>query len=217
MRSARSLALVAALWGGAAQAAEPIAAADATIERATAPVTPPAPSLPWLGIMTDIGVPDGAQGSLVVRPWKALRFSLGGGYNMISKGVRAGVTLLPFGRGPALAVEAGRYFQGDANAAVTKVAGPGFSGIDLLNNVGYDYANAHAGLDFGYKRVTFYIHGGMSYLRGVVPKENLNSSFNRAPAINGQDASGLQIRFTQDAPVKAIGPSAKIGLIVYLW
>jgi hypothetical protein len=219
MRFVRSLTLAAALAGGSvAQAAETVAMADATVERAATPAAQPAASLPSIGIMMDVGIPDGAQGSLVLRPWKALRFSVGGGYNMISKGVRAGVALLPFGRGPALSLEAGRYFDGNANGAVSKVAGPGFTGIDLLNNVAYDYANAHAGLDFGYKRVTFYIHGGMSYVRGSIPKENLNSSFNSgAPAINGQDANGLQIRFTQDAPFKAIVPSAKIGLIVYLW
>jgi hypothetical protein len=218
MRISRALAFVAALAGSrAAQAAEPAPAADATAQRAAAPAEEPAPSLPWLGIMMDIGVPDGAQGSLVLRPWKALRFSVGGGYNMISKGVRAGVSLLPFGRGPSVSVEAGRYFDGDANAAAAKVAGPGFTGIDLLNNVGYDFANAHLGLDFGYKRATFYIHGGMSYIQARLPKENLNSSFNPHPAINGQDANGLQVSFTKDGSLKAIGPSAKIGLIVYLW
>jgi hypothetical protein len=217
MRFVRTLALAAALAGGSVAHAEEPVAVEATVERTAMPAAPPASSLPSIGIMTDIGVPDGWQGSLVLRPWRALRFSVGGGYNLISKGVRAGVTLLPFGRGPAVALEAGHFFQGDANAAAAKVAGPGFAGNDLLNNVGYDFVNAHAGLDFGYKRATFYIHGGMSYIRGVIPKENLNSSFNLAPSIDGQDANGLQITFKQDAHVKVIGPSAKIGLIVYLW
>lgn len=217
MRLSRTLALLGVLAGApAARAAETAPAAQATAEKSPAPATAE-PSLPWLGMMVDAGIPDGAQGSLVLRPWKALRFSVGGGYNMISKGVRGGVALLPFGRGPSLSVEAGRFFDGNANMTAQKFAGASFAGIDLLNNVGYDFANAHLGLDFGYRRVTFYIHGGMSYVRATVPKENLNSTFNKNPAIDGQDANGLQVSFKQDAIVKAIGPSAKIGLIVYLW
>jgi hypothetical protein len=214
MRLSRTLALLGVLAGAStARAAEPAPTAQKV---AQAPVVTP-PSLPMFGLMVDMGIPDGAQGSLVVRPWKAVRFNVGGGYNMISKGVRAGVALLPFGRGPALSVEAGRFFDGNANTTAAKFAGPSFSGIDLLNNVGYDFANAHLGLDLGYRRVTFYIHGGMSYVRARVPKENLTSTFNQNPAIDGQDANGLQVSFKQDATVKAIGPSAKIGLIVYLW
>jgi hypothetical protein len=220
MRIAQTLALLGVFAGGtAARAAEPAPAPAATVQQAAAPAAKAdqADSLPWLGISTDVGLPDGAQGALILRPWKALRFSAGGGYNMISKGVRAGVALLPFGRGPALSLEAGRFFKGNANAPIQKFAGAGFGGVDAINNFGYDYANAHLGLDFGYRRVTFYIHGGMSYIRGTIPKEDLNSTFNKDPSINGQNSSGLQVRFTQDAPFRAIGPSAKIGLIVYLW
>jgi hypothetical protein len=218
MRLSRTLALLGVFAGGsAARAAEPAPAPAATVQQAPAAPAAKSDDLPWLGVMTDVGLPDGAQGSLVLRPWKALRFSVGGGTNMISKGVRAGVALLPFGRGPALAIEAGHYFRGDANAPIQKFAGPGFGGVDAINHFGYDYANAHLGLDFGYRRVTFYIHGGMSYLSGTIPKEDLNSTFNTSPSINGQNSSGLQVNFTKDAPFKAIGPSAKLGLIVYLW
>jgi hypothetical protein len=134
--------------------------------------------------------------------------------------VRVGVTLLPFGRGPSGTLEAGHFFEGNASAAAAQFFGAGISESFLsptFQRVGYDFVNAHVGLDLGYKRATFYIHGGMSYLRGVVPKENLNSTFNTAPSIDGQDANGLQVVFKQDASVRAIVPSAKIGLIVYLW
>jgi hypothetical protein len=217
MRLSQTLALLGVFAGGtAARAAEPAPAPAATVQQAAVPAAK-TDSLPTFGLMTDIGVPDGAQGSLVIRPWKALRFSVGGGYNMISKGVRAGVALLPFGRGPSLSLEGGRFFKGNANTPAQKFAGPNFSGIDALNNVGYDYANAHLGLDFGYRRVTFYIHGGMSYVHGTIPKEDLNSTINTDPSINGQNSSGLQFQFKKDMQITAIGPSAKIGLIVYLW
>ena len=63
---------------------------------------------------------------------------------MISKGVRAGATLLPFGSGPSATLEAGHYFEGDANGLAQRFAGPTFSSA-LLERVGYDYANAHLG------------------------------------------------------------------------
>jgi hypothetical protein len=217
MRTSRTLALLAVLFGAsAAKAAEPAPAPapDATAQQAAPVPAAPAPSLPVIGLMTDVGAPDGVQGSLVLRPWKALRFSVGGGYNMISKGVRAGVSILPFGRGPSLTVEAGRFFEGDGNAAARKIMGS-FEDVAVLQRVGYDYANAHLGLDFGYKRVTFYIHGGMSYLTGKI--RDTNQLFQNDPAINGMNSSGLEVTVKQDPTVKAILPSAKIGLIVYLW
>ena len=213
MRSVRTLALLAVLaTGSAARAEEPAA----TVEQAPAAAPAPSePSLPWLGIMADAGIPDGMQGSLVLRPWKALRTSVGGGCNMISKGVRVGASLLPFGRGPSASIEVGRFFEGDGNAAARSFFGANFQGMPVLERIGYDYANAHLGLDFGYKRVTFYIHGGMSYIRGQV--HNVQQQISSDPSINGTNSNGTQISFKQDPTVKIIGPSAKIGLIVYLW
>jgi hypothetical protein len=212
MRSARSLALLAVLTASASAQAQ-----DATIQQAPAPAPSiiPARPLPWLGIMADAGLPDGMQGSVVLRPLKWLRGSLGGGYNMISKGVRGGLSVLPFGRGPSATLEIGRFFEGDANAAARKFMGPGFQDNAALERVGYDYANAHLGLDFGYKRVTFYIHGGMSYIQGKV--HNLDQFVQTDPSINGQNSNGTQVSIPQPATVKAIVPSAKLGLIVYLW
>ena len=57
--------------------------------------------LPLLGLMLGAGVPDGASASAVVRPFSWVRGEAGLSYNMISKGVRAGVSLLPFGSGPS--------------------------------------------------------------------------------------------------------------------
>jgi hypothetical protein len=221
MRFARSLAALAALATSAtavAQETTSVAEDPQVVTTVDAPtVEAPAPrALPWFGIMTDAGFPDGMQGSLVLRPWKALRASVGGGYNMISKGVRVGVTLLPFGRGPSGTLEAGHFFEGDANAAAAKFFGAGVSESFLspaFQRVGYDYVNAHLGLDFGYKRATFYIHGGMSYVESHV--HNIDQIFTSMPTINGQDANGLQISAPQGATVKYIGPSGKIGLIVY--
>jgi hypothetical protein len=208
MRTRQTLALLVVLFSaGAAKAAE-----ITTAQSGTAPDKTTA--LPLLGVMMDAGVPDGAQLSLVLRPTKWLRTSIGGGYNLISKGVRAGVSVLPFGRGPSLTVEGGRFFEGNANGAAKLISGVS-SDNALLERVGYDYANAHLGLDIGYKRVTFYIHGGMSYIRGTV--HNLNQELQTAAAIDGVSQNGTEVQVKQDPTFKAIAPSAKLGLIVYLW
>jgi len=213
MRSARPLSLLALLAISSTAFAQESSVTTAGPPSAAAPVA--ARPLPWMGVMADAGLPDGMQGSLVLRPVRWFRTSLGGGYNMISKGVRAGATLIPWGRGPSGTLEVGRYFDGDANAAARSFLGAGFQGAPVLERIGYDYVNAHLGLDFGYKRVTFYIHGGMSYIRGTI--HNAEQQFSSDPQINGTNANGTQISFKQDPTVKVIGPSAKLGLIVYLW
>ena len=132
---------------------------------------------------------------------------------MISKGLRAGVTLLPFGGGPSATLEAGHYFEGNANGIAQKFAGSTFSSA-MLERVGYDYANAHLGLDFGSRRVVFYVHGGMSYIRGQI--HNFDSLVSSEASSNGATGS-TTISVKQDPVVKAWVPSAKLGLIVYLW
>ena len=61
MRFSQTLALLGVFAGGsAARAAEPAPAPDATVQQAAAPAAAPTDSLPVLGIMTDVGLPDGA-------------------------------------------------------------------------------------------------------------------------------------------------------------
>src|ERR1700690_2945931 len=81
---------------------------------------PVARRLPQLGVMADAGLPDGANASLVFRPLRWLRVHGGGGYNMVSAGVRGGATVVPFGMGPSATLEAGHYFDGNANGAVQR-------------------------------------------------------------------------------------------------
>jgi hypothetical protein len=210
MRPARQLPVLAAAaviaWAlpARAQVAESMSTA-ATMEKPQA--------LPLLGVMVDAGLPDGANGSLVVRPFSWLRAHGGGGTNMIGKGVRAGVALLPFGSGPSATLEAGHYFDGNANGVAQRFAGSSFSS-PLLERVGYDYANAHLGLDFGSRRVTFYIHGGMSYIRADI--HNFDSVVATTASSNGGNGS-TEISVNQDPKIRAWFPSAKLGLIVYLW
>jgi hypothetical protein len=140
-----------------------------------------------------------------------VRLTGGGTYNMISSGVRAGASLLPFGWGPSLNVEGGHYFDGDANGLMRRFAGSSYQSNAVLERVGYDYANAHLGLDLGMRRVTFFLHAGFSYIRATV--HNIDS------AIQSEMSSGstTTLSVNKDPIIRAITPSAKLGLIVYLW
>jgi hypothetical protein len=207
--TARQLPLLAAAavisWAlpARAQVAESLSTATAT--------TTPKP-LPLLGVMLDVGLPDGANASLVFRPYSWLRAHGGGGYNMISGGVRAGVTLVPFGAGPSATIEAGHYFDGNANGLARRLTGSTSSNA-VLERIGYDYGNAHLGLDFGSRRATFYVHGGMSYIRAEI--HNFESVVSTTASQNGGNDS-TEISIAEDPTVGAWFPSAKLGLIVYL-
>ena len=191
------------------------APARADVPATVTGVPAPAPKAPpRFGVMADAGLPDGANVSLVFRPLSWLRAHGGGGTNMISKGLRAGVTLLPFRSGPSATLEAGHYFDGDANGLARRFAGSSFQS-ELLERIGYDYANAHLGLDFGSRRVTFYIHGGMSYVRANI--HNVDSVISAQAAANGADSGTTEVSVKQDPIVRAWFPSVKLGLIVYLF
>ena len=162
---------------------------------------------PVVGVMADVGVPDGGIASLVIRPWQWFRAYGGGGSNSVSKGWRGGLSLVPFGAGPSLSFEYGHYNDGDANGLVRRLVSGQFSGSPLLERVGYSYANAHAGLDFGGKRVLFFVHGGVSMLWAQL--HNVNETLR-----NTNSTTVVQV--SQDPKVKAFGSSLKVGLVIFL-
>jgi hypothetical protein len=209
MRSSRLLSMLLLLLAGG-----PAAAADVTTVTAAPPPPAPTQRLPRIGLQADAGLPDGVNGSLAFRPARWVRAAVGGGYNMISSGVRAGLTLAPFGWGPSATLEGGHYFDGNANGVARQFAGASFKDSALLERVGYDYVNAHLGLELGYRRVTFYVHGGMSYVRASV--HNVDSLV-QSQASGSSGSSGIEVSVKQDPIVRVITPSAKLGLIVYLW
>jgi hypothetical protein len=165
----------------------------------------PAAAEARFGVMTDVGVPDGANASVVYRPLRPLRLNAGGGYNMISKGVRAGATWVPFGSWvtPTLSFDVGHYFDGDANPLARMVSGDPEFHSDTLERIGYSYANAHVGVEFGRKWFTFYIHAGMSRISGDI--KNLNEEI-------GDDSS---VMFSDDPHVTTTVVSARLGFVVY--
>jgi hypothetical protein len=183
-------------------------------EAVTVAATSKAPSAkhwPRLGLMADVGVPDGAIGSLVVRPFSWFRGYAGGGSNSISRGWRGGFSLIPFGAGPSASLEYGHYQDGDANGLVRRLVGSQFDASPLLKQIGYDYVNAHVGLDFGGKHVVFFLHGGVSMVWAQI--HNVNATLH-------SDTSGTPsttvVQVGQDPKIKAFGSSFKAGLIVFL-
>jgi hypothetical protein len=151
-----------------------------------------AETLPSVGVMADAGLPDGAMASIVYRPFNALRLHAGVGNNAISTGVRAGFTLVPFKSvvTPTLSFDYGHYPEGDANPIVERFFGDEYS-AEMLEHIGYDFANAHLGFAFGRKRATFYVQGGMS----------------RTTATLHDDSTTVNLTMWS--------PSARIGLVVY--
>jgi hypothetical protein len=199
-----------ALLGGATAQAATTAQPDEQVAMQAPLEKPVDHPLPMLGLAFGAGLPDGATASAVFRPFSFVRTEAGLSYNMISKGVRAGVTLLPFGSGPSASLEAGHYFNGDANGFARSIAGASFHDSAILQQVGYNYVNAHLGLDFGTRRVVFFLHGGMSYISASV--HNVNEQISGASS-----GSSTTVSFAQDPTVRVVTPSAKLGFIFYIW
>jgi len=166
----------------------------------------------FLAAMLDVGLPDGAVLGIALRPTFWTRFQVGAGTNAISPGVRAGAVLVPFGEGPSLTIEGGSYFEGDANSVVSQFAGPGYSNSRTAQRVGYQFANFHAGLDFGSRYTTFFLHGGMTYLHTTL--HNANDVLG-SHSVNAQ-GEVTTYTFNQDMNLHVWFPSFKLGFIVYI-
>ncbi|MEO6772221.1 MAG: hypothetical protein ABI467_04265 [Kofleriaceae bacterium] len=163
-----------------------------------------------VGVMTDVGVPDGGTASLVVRPLRALRLEAGVAHNVVSPGVRGSVTWIPFGTWatPIVSVGYGRFFERDANGIVQKVAGDPTLSSPLLDKVGYDFANARIGLELGKKYFTFFLHAGVSRVTGSV--HNLDQ------VAASETASSMVSVTTTDPKITLWGVSANLGFIFYV-
>jgi len=158
---------------------------------------------PRLGLMADLGAPDGANASIVYRPVRAIRMHGGVGHNYVSRGVRGGITLVPFATSvtPTVSFDYGRYFEGDANPLARMISGDPMFSSSLLDSVGYDYANVHAGVEVGRKWVTFYVHAGMSRITSDL--KNLSSE-------------SSTVTFSDDPTLTMWTVSARLGFIFYL-
>jgi hypothetical protein len=189
----------------ASQVATPdVPAASATVRAM------PSPKNPWIGAMADVGLPDGATLSIVYRPIRSIRAHAGLSHNLISLGERAGVTWSPLSwwASPTLSLEYGHYADGNANPLARAVIGDTAFSSAVLDRVGYDYANAHLGVELGRRWFTFYLHAGVSRINATV--HNLGAE------TMAQSAGTTTISFSQDPRVQLWSASARIGFIVYL-
>lgn len=161
-----------------------------------------------LGVMADVGAPDGANLSLVLHPVGPLRLEAGGGHNAVSPCVRGGVALVPFARSvtPTLSVDVGRCFEGDANPLARRVMGDPAYSSRVLDRVGYDYATARVGLELGGAHVRFFLDAGATRVRGGV----------HGASTTADEMSGATVTFTSDPAVTLTTVSARLGLIVYV-
>lgn len=161
------------------------------------------------GAMFDLGVPDGTMLSFVYRPVEMARFHAGAGYNGISPGLRIGGVFLPLGWGPALEIDYGHYFEGDANGLAGLFGDTG-DGSVVLDSIGYDYVNFRGGMDFGGERFTFFAHGGISWLRTTIHE------FDTLLGPSGDPQSNTSIAIRRDPVLNAWVPNLQLGFIVHL-
>ena len=161
------------------------------------------PRYKWFGASLEVGVPDIISVSAVARPLHWLRLRFGLGTDLVNVGIHGGVTFVPlkYKVSPSVTIEGGKMFEGVANALV------GQFGLksNALKSFGFDYFNAHAGLEFGKPdRFYFYIHGGASYI---------SMQIHGLQPTSGSDPSGTTC---SDPHLKMWMPSGKLGFVVYL-
>jgi len=163
--------------------------------------------LPYAGLGLDLGVsgvlPDTGL-LLTLRPGAWLHLQLGAGYNGLSPGLRAGVTLInPIVIPLSLTLEGGHYYEGDGNTAVHWFS-PGTRDVASLRHFSYDYLNLHVGLAFESRHFCFYVRGGVTWMRTTV--KDFSQSVHDIALVDLQ---------ASDPKIQYRGPSAKIGFIVF--
>lgn len=165
-----------------------------------------------LGVSADLGVPDGGTASVSLAPISLLRVQAGVSYNAVSPGFRVGATFVPFRTfvTPTLSVDWGRFKEGDANPMARRISGDDSIDSPTLERFGYDYANAHVGLEIG-RSWTFFLRAGASRITSVA--HDLESEIDSMS--DGSD-SNTKVTFAEDPKVTAWVPSARIGFIFHI-
>jgi hypothetical protein len=184
---------------------------DSAVDAQNAAESSSSPTKPrQFGAMLDLGLPDGTMLSFVYRPIRMARVHAGMGYNGISPGLRLGGVFLPFGWGPAIGLDYGHYFEGDANG-LAGLFGDTKEGGAMLEAIGYDFVNLRAGVDLGGDRFTFFAHGGISWVRTTI--HELDTMLDRNQSASSSNTS---IAIKQDPVLNAFVPNLQLGFIVHL-
>ena len=204
---------VATLLGGAssalAQTSSPppqVASAPPGVEAAPPPAEAP---LPLLGLMLDVGLPDGIGLAGVVRPLPWLRLNGGLVTNTVGVGLRAGASFAPFRAfvTPSLNADVGRYFKADYSKLPERFGADPGTAEATLKDVGYTFASASLGLELGSQRgFSFFLRGGLSYWDF--------SPANAEPAL--RDAADDPTLEVAPVSLRFSSPSFKLGFTLFL-
>jgi hypothetical protein len=178
-----------------------------------------AEAAPWeLGVSADVGVPDGGTAAVSLSPIDLVRVHAGVSHNLVSPGVRAGLTLVPLQTWirPTLSLDLGHYWEGDANPMARRISGDESIDSAALKRFNYDYVNAHLGLELGRSWGTFYLHAGLSRITSTAHDLDDEIMSDAASSGSGSADGDTTVTFSKDPTVTAWTPSARIGFIFYL-
>lgn len=201
----------------AAAAPDGALAAPATVAAAT-----PCPAVPececarpkapthW-GMTIDAGFPDMAGIGILYRPWYWLRLEAAGTTTVYaSNGYRVGLSLVPFDfpLTPSLTVNYGRALEADWNKALAKFGQPNADLEPVLRKFGYQYVDAHVGLELGApRRFIFFVRAGLTQIW-----TQLHGLTDAAAAQLTKGSATIS-----DTSVTARVPSVKLGFLIYFF
>jgi hypothetical protein len=171
-----------------------------------AALAPGAAAEPRVGVMTDVGVPDGLTLALATELAPRLVMHAGVAHNSAAPGGRAGLRLelLRAGVTPYLAAELGGFATGEATGWSRDLARSAGLEDAELDRVGYTFANAHLGLRLGGDAAALTLQAGWSEIRGTFYTIERRES-GAIPTLE----LGTATRF------RASSPSARIGLVAF--
>jgi hypothetical protein len=186
---------------GAAALAAPTVAAKAA--------TPVSTGHRYVGVGSDVGMPDGLLLDLALAPTDWLRLHGALGTNSASLGYRGGVSFIPVGWGPSFNFEAGHCNIADTTSLLRTFFSVSSWMQPYVQQLGYTYLNAHLGFDYPIGGLTLFVHGGYTYLMGTI----------RAPQpvviTDAKTGNTMTVTISQDGDVRAHTLSAKLGFIYY--
>jgi hypothetical protein len=180
-------------------------ASDATVSaKALRPVKP---VHRVFGVASDLGMPDGLNLGLVLSPADWMRLGASIGTNSASFNYRGGLSLVPMGWGPSLSLEVGHCDTAPTTSTVRTFFSVPSWVQPYVQQLGYTYINAHLGFDYRWGALTFFVHGGYTYLIGTI----------RSPdPVVVDSKTNTSIKISQDGSVTAYTLSAKAG-VVYMF
>jgi hypothetical protein len=163
-----------------------------------------------LGVMLDVGAPDGIGLSVAVRPIRWLRINAGLATNTLSVGVRGGISLLPLSSivSPSLNLDVGHYLDANYNDLIDRLGGIPLRSQIPISDVAFNYAGASLGLEIGKpERFSVYLRVGLTH--GSMTIDETQALLQDVTGDTDLTATPLTLRFTV--------PSVKLGFLLYIF